>query len=454
MSHFDLLIIGTGSGNSLLGDEHADLEVAICERSTFGGTCLNRGCIPTKMLVHAADVAFETRHSGRLGVDTALEGVRWSDMQQRIFANRIDPIAESGEAWRRGDENPHVTVFDGSARFVGPKQIDVGGGHIVTADQIVIAAGGRPFVPDIEGLDSVGYHTSDDVMRLDDLPDRMIILGGGFIAMEFAHIFDALGVSVTVINRSDRLLRAEDTEISERFTRLGTDRFDCRLGTMPTLFEQADDGEITVTLDSGDQVRGEVLLVATGRTPNSDELDVAATGVTTDDAGLVITDDTLETEVSGIWALGDIANDYQLKHLANLEARIVRHNLSNGDDRRTVDRSLTPHAVFTSPQIGSVGATQQALDNAGTDYLVGQQEYRNTAYGWALEDEDGFCKVLVDPDTRLLLGAHVMGPMAASMVQLLVQGMAAGQTVDELARAQQYIHPAPTELIEQALLDV
>ncbi|MDR0357948.1 MAG: FAD-dependent oxidoreductase, partial [bacterium] len=227
MRHHDLVIIGTGSGNSILDERFAGWDVAIVERSRFGGTCLNVGCIPTKMYVHTADMAAAPAGGARLGVDAELQGVRWPDVRDRIFG-RIDAIVDGGRRYRIED-NPNVTVYETTARFVGPKVLELGSGETISGDRIVIAAGGRPIVPDVPGLGEIPYQTSDTIMRMDELPPRLAILGSGFVAAEFAHIFGAFGVDVTLVARSDRLLRAEDESISRRFTDLAAARWDVRL---------------------------------------------------------------------------------------------------------------------------------------------------------------------------------------------------------------------------------
>ena len=201
-THYDLAIIGSGSGNSIVDERFADRRVALLEKGTFGGTCLNVGCIPTKMFVYPADVALTAAQGSDLGVETRFDGVRWPEVRDRIFG-RIDPISIGGRSWR-ADSNANVTLFEGHARFVDVRTLDTGTGETITADQVVIAAGARPVVPEIEGLAEVGFHTSDTVMRLETLPERMLIIGGGFVAAEFAHVFGSFGTRVTIVNRSVR----------------------------------------------------------------------------------------------------------------------------------------------------------------------------------------------------------------------------------------------------------
>jgi mycothione reductase len=458
--NFDLVIIGTGSGNSVLDPRFAGWDVAVVEKGTFGGTCLNVGCIPTKMFVHTADVAATPSASSRLGVDETLNGVRWPDVRDRIFG-RIDPIAAGGREYRIGHEdNKNVTVYEGTGRFTAPKTLEVtlpdGAQETITADKFVLAAGGRVVVPDVPGLADVGFHTSDTIMRLEELPRRMTILGSGFVAAEFAHVFSSFGVEVTVIARSGALLRSEDDDISHEFTELAGDKWDVRLERKTVRAER--DGDVIRLHMEGPKgaelVESDVLLVAVGRTPNTDLLDAATGGIATMPSGHAVVDAYQETSVKGVYALGDISSPYELKHVANHEARIVQHNLLHPEDRRQADHRFVPHAVFTSPQIASVGLTERELIAAGRRYVSAIQHYAGIAYGWAMEDTSGFVKLLADPTTGQLLGAHIMGPQAPTVIQPLIQAMSFGLDVKQMARGQYWIHPGMPEVVENALLNL
>lgn len=448
MENFDLIIIGTGSANSILTPDFDDYKVAIIERDVFGGTCLNRGCIPSKMFIYPATLASSATHAKRVGVDLEFKGYDWPAVQSRIF-DRIDAIAQGGKEYRESLDN--VTVYSESAFFVGPKQVQVGS-EVITADTIVIGVGARPYIPDFVGLDTVEYHTSASIMRIAQRPERLAILGGGFIACEMAHIFAGAGSEVTIINRSDQLLRKEDKDISQRLTETFQQRLNVELSTTPTSISQKSSGEITIELDNGSTVKADVLLVATGRTPNGDQLELETTGLSLDDNGLIPVDVYGRTAVEGIWALGDVSNAMQLKHTANAETRAVAHNIINPDEMVTVDYSGGPSAVFTEPQIASFGATEQELIANGTEYITYTQPYSATAYGWAMDDSVGFAKVIADPKTRLLLGAHIIGDEASNLIQTLILGYRFNLTVDQISRGPLYIHPALSEVVEQALL--
>lgn len=456
--HFDLVIVGTGSANSIISSDFDSWRIAIVENDVFGGTCLNRGCIPTKMFVHAADVAETVRHAHELGVDSSVDGIRWLDIRDRVF-NRIDPIAAGGEDYRT-NQCPNVTVLRGTGRFVGKRTISVtspsGSERTITGDQIVVAVGARPHQPEIEGLHRVPYHTSDSIMRVDEVPKHLAILGGGFIANELAHVFGSFGSRITLIHRSSVLLRESDAEIATRFTELVSARsnFDVRLNTTATRVRH--DGHFTrLDLSDGSMVTADALLVATGRIPNSDTVHAFVGGLDLDAAGRIVVDEHQRTTAPGVWALGDVSSPHMLKHVANHEARVVQHNLLATRSNvafRSVNHNFVPAAVFTRPQLASVGLTEAKARAAGYDVMVKTQNFGDTAYGWAMEDTTSVCKLVAERTTRLLLGAHLLGPHSSILIQQLIQGMAFGQTVDQMARNQYFIHPAMPEVVENALL--
>jgi len=333
---YDLIVIGSGSGNSI-PEYLTDRKIAIVERGTFGGTCLNVGCIPSKMFVLPADKALEAQQGAKLGIDTQFNGADWPAIRDRVFG-RIDAIAEGGRQYREnGSEN--VTLIQGTARFVGDRLFDVEG-RTITAPNVLVAAGSRPVIPQIPGLVETGFHTSDSIMRLDVLPARLGIIGGGYIAVEMGHVFSALGSDVTMINRSPRVLTSLDDDISERFTEVFGARIDLRLGHVPTEIERR--GDKIVIHNGGVEIEVDDLLVATGREPNSDLLAVEAGGLECRRHGTIVVDDYLNAGVEGVWAIGDIANEYQLKHVANHEAATAFWNIAHPDDQRKANHKAVP----------------------------------------------------------------------------------------------------------------
>jgi len=450
VTHYDLALIGTGSGNTIVTKRFSGWRVAILEENTFGGTCLNVGCIPTKMFVHPADVARAAQRGPGLGVDTSYAGARWPEIRDRIFG-RIDPISSSGRAYRQ--RLPNIDLYEGHATFLDDHTLDTGTGEQISAEQIVIAAGSRATVPDVPGLDEVGYHTSDTVMRLEELPERMVIVGGGYVAAEFAHVYSALGTRVTLIHRGPILLREHDEAVSHQFTELAGRQWDLRLNT--NLSQVARRGEATVvTLDDGSELETDVLLVATGRVSNADRLGLENTSIVMEDRRVRV-DQYQRTGVEGIWALGDSSNDYQLKHVANLEAKTVQHNLLHPDDLVACNHRYVPSIVFTHPQIASVGLTSQAARAQWVDHVTGIHDYADIAYGWAMESPPGehFVKLLATRDREELLGAHIIGPQASLLLQPLVQAISLGTSPREMARGQYWPHPSMAEVVENALLE-
>jgi mycothione reductase len=456
MAHFDIAIIGTGSGNTILDERYVDKRVAICEQGVFGGTCLNVGCIPTKMFVYTAEVADTAKDAARFGVDAQVDDVRWGDIVSRVFG-RIDPLSLGGENYRRS--SPHVEVFSSHTRF-GPTQSDgrytlrTDDGDEFTADQVVIAAGSRATVPAAIADSRVGYHTSDTIMRIADRPEHLVIVGGGFVAAEFAHIFSALGSRVTLVIRGATLMRHCDDSVCERFTDIAAKKWEIRSHRTVTGASQNASG-INLKLDDGSTMHADTVLVATGRAPNGDLLDAELAGVKVHD-GLVAVDEYQRTTARGIFALGDVCSPYQLKHVANHEARVVRHNLlQDWDDTDALmpsDHRYVPSAVFTDPQIAMVGLTENQARAQGYDIKVKVQDYADVAYGWAMEDTTGMAKIIVENQTGKILGAHIMGHQASSLIQPVIQAMSFGLAGQDMARGQYWIHPALPEVIENALL--
>ena len=301
-------------------------------------------------------------------------------------------------------------------------------------------------------------HTSDTVMRMDALPARMAVVGGGFVACEMAHVFAGLGVQVTQVQRSGRLLMAEEYEVSERYTEIARRRYDLRLSTTVRSAEQVS-GVWRLETEGPEgraHVEAEAVLLAVGRRPNTDLVDAVAGGLETHLDGRLVVDAQLRTSVPGVWALGDICSEHQLKHVANGEARRVAHNLAvdlgrlpgppSEDDGRPV-----PHAVFGHPQVAAFGPTAAQLQAAGTEFVTYTQAVGDVAYGWALEDTTGLLTIHAAPDGRIL-AAHALGPQASTFIQPLVQAASFGQHAHDVARGQYWIHPALSEVVENALL--
>jgi mycothione reductase len=448
VQHFSLAVIGSGSGNVVVPKDGGAGPVAIIESGAFGGTCINRGCIPSKILVYTADVAASVRDAPRFGIGAAVTEVDWPAIRDRTFA-RVDKTAARGRRGRA--ESDWVTLLAGRARFAGPHELVIDGDTRITADRIVLATGARPVVPPAIAEAGVGFHTSDTIMRIDELPACMVIAGGGYVAAEFAHVFSALGVDVRLVTRGPRLLGSFDPAISDRFTELARQRWDVHLSATITGVRRDGRDRLALLLADGTTVAGDLLLVATGRRPDTDDLDLDRAGVKLRDDGRIQVDSYGRTTAEGIWSLGDASSAFELKHVANAEARTLAHNLAHPDDLRPYPHDWVPSAVFTDPQIASFGARRQDLEGK-RPYVEAVQAYGDTAYGWARQDTEGFCQLYADPATGKLLGAHIFGYQASLLIQPLVQGASFGQRVADLARGQYWIHPALGEVVENALL--
>ncbi|BBY86096.1 mycothione reductase [Mycolicibacterium tokaiense] len=450
MRRHDLVIIGSGSGNMVVDDSFSDLDVAIIEERRFGGTCVNYGCIPSKLLSYTAELADNIAGAADFDIDADLRRLRWAQVRNRVFT-RTDDIAAQGQRGR--EDSDFVTVYTERAVFTGPKRLRVGDTEI-EATQIVIAAGGRPAVPQVVSGSGVPYETSDTVMRIDTPPRRLAVLGGGYIAAELAHVFAAAGSAITIIEKNDLLLGGpQDDEIRTVFTDLMRARHDLRLGVDVGRISGTA-GDLVVHCDDGSTVEADMLLVAAGRVPNTDRLAVAAAGIEVDDSGLIIVDEYGRTSADGVFALGDISVGIPLKHVANREADAVKHNLRHPDSLRTLDRDRVPSAVFTHPQMASVGITEEQARRDHPGYLVSTYSYDDVAYGWALQDSVGRCKVIADGATGQILGAHLIGAQAATLIQSFVIAMEFGIDAESLATKPYWIHPALTEVLQNALLNL
>ncbi|MBI5227445.1 dihydrolipoyl dehydrogenase [Candidatus Micrarchaeota archaeon] len=440
---FDLIVIGAGSGLDIVSAASSKgLKVALIEKGPMGGTCLNRGCIPSKMIIHSADLMQEIKRAHLFGLKVGKVKIDFAKITDRAN-NAVDKDAQEIEESIRKSKN--ITLFKGTGKFIGPKTLDIGGKQL-TSDKIVIGAGTRPSIPPIEGLDTVPYMTSDEALRLRKLPKHLIIVGGGYIACELAHFFGSMGSSITILQRNVRLLPDEDEEVSLKFTELFSKQYDVKLGFTVKKVEKIKN-KIIVRSDR-EKVEGTDLLIATGRIPNSDILDVSKTNVLTNKAGFVETNDYLQTNVPGIYAFGDIAGKYLFKHSANLEAEYVTYNMFNENNLKKVDYTGMPHAVFSYPQVAGVGATEQELKEKKIDYLVGKYKYIDSGMGLAIEDQDGFVKFLTDYQGKIL-GCHIMGHEASTLIHEVLVSIKAGKghvndIIDTI-----HIHPALSEVVQR-----
>ena len=456
MTDFDVIVFGGGTGNTVASAAAAEgFETALIEKGPIGGLCLNRGCNPSKMLIQHATVANTIRDADRFGIDANIEEVHFGDLVREVNDELAD-IAESKKEQKRSENN--LTLYQEKARFVDDHTIEIAdSGETHTGERVVIAAGSKPVVPGaIDGLQEVDYLTSDDALKLEAVPDEFVIVGGGYIAAELGYYFDSFGSDVTLIEAEDTLVPREDGDVAEGFTEIAGGRHDVYTGYRASAVTESA-GEITVTAEAEDgtevEVAGEELLVALGRRPNTEGIDLDATGVATNDAGFIETDEQLRTNVEGVWAMGDVADNGMYKHSGDYEGEIVIENVAH-DGSREADFTALPHAVFTEPQIGAVGKTEAQLDEEGREYVVGRAEFTDTAMSRALKLDEGFAKVLADPETREILGCHIIGHEASMLVHEVTPAMRYGATVDGLANTLIHVHPAMSKVVMKACKDV
>ncbi len=452
MKSFDLIVIGTGSGLDVAVEAaNRGLKTAIIEEGPLGGTCLNRGCIPSKMVIHSADVAEEIKRANLLGLKASLSGVDFKKVTTRA-SHTVDEDSKSIEQALRGGKNP--LLFKSRAKFIAPYTLQVGK-ETITGKKIVIAAGARPVIPPLPGLDKVPYMTSTEALRQTTFPKSMIIIGGGYIGAEMGHFYAALGCKVTVIQRGSLLLSREDKEVSELFTKLWKQKYGVVCDCEVMKVENKGKNIVVHTKHDGKEKRfvAEKLLVATGVKPNSDTLDVKKTGVKTNERGFVLVNKYLETSAKNIWALGDIAGIYLFKHSANLEAEYVLTNFFG--KKSAVDYYPMPHAIFTHPQIAGVGMTEQEAREKSKEYVIGKYEYKNTGMGAAMEEKDGFVKFIVDRKSKEILGCHIIGPDASTLIHEVVVALKADRRKAlDILRETVHVHPALSEVVQRAALQV
>ncbi|MBI3602209.1 MAG: dihydrolipoyl dehydrogenase [Candidatus Omnitrophica bacterium] len=448
MKHFDIITIGSGGGAKISSPAaFMGHKVAIIEKDQPGGTCLNRGCIPSKMLIHPADVAVQIKEAHRFDIrhNPAFK-VDFAKLVSRISAT-VD--GDSDKITASYSQHPNITYIKGEAKFIGHKILQVNG-EPITADKIFIAAGTRPTIPDIPGLEGTPFMTSTEALRNTSLPESMIILGGGYIACELGHAYGALGTKTYFLVRSS-LLRHEDTEVSAEFQKVFSQYHDVRLGAVPTKVEYTNN-QFTVHYTQNEKkfsLNAQALLIAAGISSNADTLDCINIGIELNSANFIKVNEYLETTVPGVYALGDCIGKYFFRHSVNFEGEYLFDYIFGGKPKTPIHYPPMPHAVFTHPQVAAVGATEQELKAKAIDYVVGLNPYQSSAMGMALLSEHGFCKLLFERKTRRMLGGHIIGDEASNMIHMVIAYMNMNATLDDMLRTI-YIHPALPEIVRNA----
>ncbi len=445
---FDAIIIGTGqAGPSLAGRlAKAGQKVAIIERGLFGGTCVNNGCVPTKTLVASARTAYVARRAADFGVNIA--GPISVDMKAvKARKDQVSGASRTGlEGWLK--TAPGITVYTGQARFVGDHEVSVDGAHL-TAPRIFINTGGRPTVPPIPGLDAVRYLTNVSMMDVDFLPRHLIIIGGSYVGLEFGQMYRRFGSEVTVFEHAAHLIYREDEDISDGVRDiLVNEGIDIRLNASNIRVSQSG-GDIEVQSSSGPAVVGSHLLIATGRRPNTDDMGLETTGIALDGHGYIQTNDMLETTVPGVWALGDCNGKGAFTHTSYNDFEIVAANILDNDPRRVSDRILA-YNLYIDPPLGRCGMTETEVRKTGRPALIGRRPMTKVSRAVEKGESQGFMKILVDAETKLILGAAILGVEGDEAIHCILDIMYAKAPYTVLQRAV-HIHPTVSELIPTVL---
>jgi len=451
MEKFDVLVIGAGSGMIVASNAVASgLKTAVVESGPMGGTCVNRGCIPSKMLIYPADVVAIIQEAESINVNATINSIDFEKIMKRMRSFVTDDSQRQAEAV---EATPNLTWFKDVGEFISDYTMKAGD-HVIKADRIFIVSGARPGIPPIKGIDNVDYLTSDTVLELKKPPKSMVIIGGGYIAAEYGHFFSSIGSDVTIVQRNVRLLPEEEPEISELlkeemekrmkiFTNYDAIEVKEKNGFKTVRARNRENGNLK-------EFSAEALLIAAGRFPNSDLLKPEKTGVELDESGYVKVNEYLETQRKNVWAFGDAIGKQMFKHVANYEAEIAWHNAVH-EHKVKVDYSAAPHAVFTHPQIASVGLKEAEAKQKGYKILVGKAYYKDTALGVAMGEPKGFVKVVVEERTGKILGGHIIGPFASILIQEIINAMVSGdKTFFPIIRGM-HIHPAMPEVVQNAL---
>lgn len=451
MKKFDAIIIGTGQAGPSLSARLAGegMQVAVVERHLFGGTCVNTGCVPTKTLVASARAAHMARRAADYGV--IIDGSVKVDIK-KIYERKDDIVGRSNDqvpAWMQNIEN--LTVFQGHARFESSHTVRVDD-DLLEADKIFINVGGRARVPDLPGLDTVDYMTNSTMMHVDSVPDHLVIVGGSYIGLEFAQMYRRFGSEVTVVEMSPRLIGRDDEDVSQAVQEiLENEEISIRLNAeCVTVGKRGDKVTVGVDCENGErEVVGSHLLLAVGRMPNTDDLGLVKAGIETDARGYIQVDDQLQTNVDGVWALGDCHGKGAFTHTSYNDYEIVAANLLDNDPRGISDR-IVCYGLYIDPPLGRAGMTEAEVRKSGRKALIGKRPMTKVGRAREKGETQGFMKVLVDAETKEILGAAILGIGGDEVIHSILDVMYAKAPYTVIQRAV-HIHPTVSELVPTML---
>lgn len=441
---YDAIIIGAGQAGTPLSNALAERgwTVALIEKSHLGGTCVNTGCTPTKTMIASAQIAHYARNASRWGVKVGQMSV---DLP--AIVSRKDSIVESFRSGleKRVAEHPKVHLYRGAARFLSSRTVQIGK-DTIESERIFLNLGARPDPPQFTGLDAVGYLTNESIMELQEVPDHLLVLGGGYIGLEFGQTFRRFGSRVTVIHKAEHILPHEDADVTTELQKvLEAEGIEFRLKSNPVEVERKQ-GRIHLTFTSGNQtstVNGTHLLAATGRRPNTDDLSLEKAGVELDSRGCIKVNERLETSVPGIWALGDVKGGPAFTHISYNDYQIVYGNVVESKNATIKDRYV-PYSLFTDPQLGRVGITEKEARATGRRLKMGKYSMSSVSRAIERGETAGFMKIIVDAMSDKILGAAILGVEGGELVQILGAVMLSGAPYT-LLKGAVFIHPTLAE---------
>lgn len=455
MKEYDLIVIGTGSAMEIVNaviQENPYVKVAVIDKDEPGGICLTRGCIPSKLLLYPAELVRTIEKAAEFGINSSLQSI-----DSAAVMNRMRTIIDKDiNMIREGLSNSNnIDYYAAVAEFTAPYTLKVGN-ETIKSKMILLCTGSKPLIPQIDGLEKVGYLTSDTILRINRLPESLAIIGGGYIAAEYGHFLSAMGSKVTIIGRNPQFLPDEEPEVSALAKEELQKHMTIIVNHEVRRAEKTPTGKkklAAVDRENGKviEITADEILVASGRGPNTDILHPERAGINTDEKGWIAVDEYLEASQPNVWALGDANGKYLFKHVANYEAQVVYYNAIL-KEKIKADYHAVPHAVFTYPEIASVGLKEkEVLEQYGKDrVLIGFYRYGDTAKGKAMDLKDYFVKAIVEKDTRKILGAHIIGPYASVLIQEIINLMYTPERSSHPITVGMHIHPALSEVVQRA----
>jgi mycothione reductase len=453
MKNYDMIVIGTGCGSIISSEasEHG-LKVAVVDKGPFiGGTCLNLGCIPSKMLIHVADQIADIQQSGKLGIKAEIKNVDFLSIMERMRSSRKQSQKHIREGFAT-EEN--IDFYEGKAQFIKDHTLDVNG-ETLTAKIVVIATGSRPLIPPLKGIDTIDYLTNESLLELKEKPESLIIIGGGYIAVEFGHFFAAMGTRVTILEMAERLIMPEEPEFSELLKKSLSKRMKVYTNTQAEEVKATNDGVTVIVRDMKTNKSGthsaQRIMVAGGRKSNADLLNLGNTRIELDSRGFIKVNQFFETTRKGIFAVGDANGLQMFTHAANRQASITAENILHGS-RMKMKNNAIPHAIYSYPQIAAVGLKESDARKS-RDVLVSTTKYFDVAMGEAMMEREGFAKVILEKETGEILGFHIIGPQASELIQEVTNAMTSSGNINEINNGL-HIHPALSELIPATINNI